>query len=59
MMGFSLFIQPIAAMMIFNFKDGKRRSAFLFIGFSARVVRLPNRPGLCFAHKQKPANRLF
>ena len=52
-------MQPVAAMMIFNFQDGKRRSAFLFIGFSARVVRLPNRPGLYFAHKQKPANRLF
>nr|DAX74907.1 MAG TPA: hypothetical protein [Inoviridae sp.] len=32
-MGFSLFIQPFAAMMIFNFKDGRRRSTFLFIGF--------------------------
>jgi hypothetical protein len=59
MMGFSLFIQPVTAMMIFNFKDGKRRSTFLFIGFSALAVHLPDRPGLCFAHKQKPANRLF
>jgi hypothetical protein len=59
MMGFSLFIQPVAAMMIFNFKDGKRRSAFLCYGFTARVVYLPDRHGLCFAHKQKPANRLF
>lgn len=46
-------------MMIFNFLDGYGRSAFLFSGFAALVGFLPDRPGFCPAHEQKPVSCLY
>lgn len=46
-------------MMIFNFLDGYGWSAFLFSGFAALVGFLPDRPGFCPAHEQKPVSCLY